>query len=60
MRKGRSNLMPSTTNPISAVREDHPPLIVDLDGTLIPTDMLHGSALRSLRERPIATLFIPA
>lgn len=51
--------MPSTTNPISAVREDRPPLIVDLDGTLILTDMLHESALRSLRERPLATMFIP-
>lgn len=35
------------------------PLIVDLDGTLIHTDMLHESALKVLRERPLATLWIP-
>ncbi|MEX0739499.1 MAG: UbiA family prenyltransferase [Pseudohongiella sp.] len=35
------------------------PLIVDLDGTLIHTDMLHESALKVLRERPWATLCIP-
>ena len=35
------------------------PLVVDLDGTLIHTDMLHESALKVLRERPWATLFIP-
>lgn len=35
------------------------PLVVDLDGTLIHTDMLHESALKVLRERPWATLLIP-
>ncbi|WP_339858676.1 UbiA family prenyltransferase [Pseudohongiella acticola] len=35
------------------------PLVVDLDGTLIHTDMLHESALKVLRERPWATLSIP-
>lgn len=35
------------------------PLVVDLDGTLIHTDMLHESALKVLRERPLATLWIP-
>lgn len=36
-----------------------PPLVVDLDGTLILSDMLHESALHALRERPIALLSIP-
>jgi 4-hydroxybenzoate polyprenyltransferase len=36
-----------------------PPLIVDLDGTLIHTDMLHESALRVSRDRPLDVLRIP-
>ncbi|MES2741846.1 MAG: UbiA family prenyltransferase [Pseudomonadota bacterium] len=35
------------------------PLIVDLDGTLIHTDMLHESALRVLRDRPQDVLRMP-
>ncbi len=35
------------------------PLVVDLDGTLIRTDMLHESALRVLRDTPFDFLFIP-
>ncbi|GAC1607192.1 MAG: UbiA family prenyltransferase [Aquirhabdus sp.] len=35
------------------------PLVVDLDGTLIRTDMLHESALRVLRDNPLNTLRIP-
>lgn len=35
------------------------PLVVDLDGTLVHTDMLHESALRLLRDRPLDTLRIP-
>lgn len=35
------------------------PLVVDLDGTLIHTDMLHESALRILRDSPLDTLRIP-
>lgn len=35
------------------------PLVVDLDGTLILTDMLHESALRALRDKPFDTLRIP-
>jgi len=35
------------------------PLVVDLDGTLIRTDMLHESALRVLRDNPLHTLRIP-
>lgn len=35
------------------------PLVVDLDGTLIYTDMLHESALRVLRDNPCDTLRIP-
>ena len=35
------------------------PLVVDLDGTLIHTDMLHELALRVLRDSPVDTLRIP-
>jgi 4-hydroxybenzoate polyprenyltransferase/phosphoserine phosphatase len=35
------------------------PLVVDLDGTLILTDMLHESVLRVLKDRPFDTLRIP-
>lgn len=35
-------------------------LIVDLDGTLIHTDMLHESALRLLHDHPLAALGTPA
>jgi 4-hydroxybenzoate polyprenyltransferase len=35
------------------------PLVVDLDGTLIRTDMLHESALSVLRDNPLNTLRIP-
>ena len=35
------------------------PLVVDLDGTLIHTDMLHESALKVLRDHPLSTLLIP-
>ncbi|SPC11711.1 conserved membrane hypothetical protein [Cupriavidus taiwanensis] len=35
------------------------PLVVDLDGTLIRTDMLHESALRVLRDSPANVLRIP-
>jgi 4-hydroxybenzoate polyprenyltransferase/phosphoserine phosphatase len=36
-----------------------PPLIVDLDGTLVLTDMLHESALRLMRDRPWQVAMIP-
>ncbi len=35
------------------------PLVVDLDGTLVHTDMLHESALQLLRDAPLAVLRIP-
>ena len=35
------------------------PLVVDLDGTLILTDLLHESALKLLRERPLCALQLP-
>jgi 4-hydroxybenzoate polyprenyltransferase/phosphoserine phosphatase len=35
------------------------PLCVDLDGTLIQTDMLHESTLRAVRDRPLDLLRIP-
>jgi 4-hydroxybenzoate polyprenyltransferase and related prenyltransferases len=36
------------------------PLVVDLDGTLLRTDMLHESALRAARDNPSALFQIPA
>ncbi|HBF51180.1 MAG TPA: UbiA family prenyltransferase [Massilia sp.] len=36
-----------------------PPIVVDLDGTLIHTDMLHESALWLLRDNPLHVLRIP-
>lgn len=35
------------------------PLIVDLDGTLLRTDMLHESALRAAREHPATLMRMP-
>ena len=35
------------------------PLIVDLDGTLVRTDMLHESALRALHDQPLVIFLIP-
>lgn len=35
------------------------PLVVDLDGTLILTDVLHESALQLLRSKPAQVFFIP-
>ena len=35
------------------------PLCVDLDGTLINTDMLHELSLRLLGEQPISVLRVP-
>ena len=35
------------------------PLAVDLDGTLVLTDTLHESALRAVREHPLAALQMP-
>jgi 4-hydroxybenzoate polyprenyltransferase/phosphoserine phosphatase len=36
------------------------PLVVDLDGTLIQTDMLHETALHTLKGRPLDVLKMPA
>jgi 4-hydroxybenzoate polyprenyltransferase len=36
-----------------------PPLVVDLDGTLLRTDLLHESLLRLLKQRPWALLMVP-
>ena len=38
---------------------NQPPLVVDLDGTLIHTDMLHHAAVALLRDKPLHTLMIP-
>lgn len=35
------------------------PLVVDLDGTLINTDMLHETALNAVRHRPFDIFFYP-
>ena len=35
------------------------PIVVDLDGTLIHTDMLHESAIRLLRDHPFEVFKIP-
>lgn len=35
------------------------PLVVDLDGTLIHTDMLHESALKVFRDQPLTTIIAP-
>lgn len=35
------------------------PLVIDLDGTLIHTDMLHESTLRLLRDAPLQLLRLP-
>jgi len=35
------------------------PLVIDLDGTLIHTDMLHESTLRLLRDAPLELLRLP-
>lgn len=44
---------------VDDVYEDTCPLIVDLDGTLILTDMLHESAIKLFRDHPVQTLKIP-
>lgn len=36
-----------------------PPLVVDLDGTLIKTDLLVESVCRLLRQKPLALLALP-
>lgn len=38
---------------------DQQPIVVDLDGTLVRTDMLHESTLRLFRDRPLGILLIP-
>lgn len=35
------------------------PLVVDLDGTLVDTDLLHESVLRLVRDKPYLVLMIP-
>lgn len=40
--------------------QSEPPLIVDLDGTLIFTDMLHESTLKAFRDTPWILFLLPA
>lgn len=48
-------------NSISSIgAQNSKPLVVDLDGTLIYSDMLHESAIRVLRDKPLKLLWIPA
>jgi 4-hydroxybenzoate polyprenyltransferase/phosphoserine phosphatase len=48
-------------NSINSIGAQNPkPLVVDLDGTLIHSDMLHESAIRVLRDQPLKLLLIPA
>lgn len=53
------------TNPMTNVDDsrenlqDEPPLVVDLDGTLIFTDMLHESTLKAFREAPWILFLLP-
>lgn len=44
---------------IVEMSSSQPPLVVDLDGTLVRTDMLHESAIRVVRERPLDLLRLP-
>ena len=47
------------TNPLSNTSKNLRPLVVDLDGTLIHTDMLHESVIRLLRDQPHLILMFP-
>ena len=38
----------------------HVPLVVDLDGTLLRTDLLHESTLALLRAEPLHAALLPA
>ena len=40
-------------------RTPAPPLVVDLDGTLFRTDLLHESLLRLVKRRPWALILVP-
>jgi phosphoserine phosphatase len=44
---------------LSTTALNTPPLIVDLDGTLVRTDLLHESTLKLLRARPYLLLALP-
>ena len=56
----RSNPMTRATNTLAwRDLEQECPLVVDLDGTLIRTDMLHESLCRVLRESPLSLCLIP-
>lgn len=58
-RKAAPTLDSATHSPVADAPQALPPLVVDLDGTLIRTDMLHESSVRLFREDPLATLRIP-
>lgn len=45
---------------INGSLEGEPPLVVDLDGTLIFTDMLHESTLKAFRDTPWILFLLPS
>jgi phosphoserine phosphatase len=53
----QSNFFSKTS--ANVTQHNERPLVVDLDGTLIHTDMLHESAIRLLRDKPHFVLAIP-
>ena len=46
--------------PTAAVLRNEPPLVVDLDGTLLRTDVLVESILQLVKTEPLAALCMPA
>jgi len=53
------NRQPEASPAVSPETPLAPPLVVDLDGTLLLTDLLHESALLLLKQKPWAVLLIP-
>jgi len=52
--------VPQEVPPQTAAAAPLPPLVVDLDGTLVETDLLIESIVRLLRQEPLALLALPA
>jgi 4-hydroxybenzoate polyprenyltransferase len=59
MRQVHQQSQASATATTTAKTPVPPPLVVDLDGTLLRTDLLHESALRLLKQKPWAILLLP-
>lgn len=58
MHLGKS-LMPIHADILRQLSNHERPLLVDLDGTLIYTNILHESVLSLLRDKPYIIFFIP-